>query len=184
MEETTMKELMVRFPVIELKSGDFIQHAKHYPNDGMYIVICADHTISLVEVELQALGVGELRCSDELCMTFRESMILGENVVNPKDMVPASLLKQKEQEWEVKVKAAQAEAKDAKENLLSEQSRLTEKMEAELASRSSKLEHEYEIKKLRLELEQPKRFGQGEWVSGNTLKDIIKTLVGSNDSAE
>ena len=39
------------------------------------------------------------------------------------------------------------------------------------------LEHEYEQKKLQLELDTPKRFAQGEWVSGKTLTEIIKALT-------
>lgn len=38
-------------------------------------------------------------------------------------------------------------------------------------------EHKHEIKMLKLEQETPKRFEQGEWVSGQTLAEIIKTLV-------
>ena len=38
------------------------------------------------------------------------------------------------------------------------------------------LEHEYEIKKLMLESEAPKRMAVGEWVSGKTLVEIVKTL--------
>lgn len=43
--------------------------------------------------------------------------------------------------------------------------------------RKMELEHEYEQKKLQLELETPKRFAQGEWVSGKTLTEIIKSLT-------
>ena len=43
--------------------------------------------------------------------------------------------------------------------------------------RKMELEQEYEKKKLQLELDTPKRFAQGEWVSGKTLTEIIKTLV-------
>lgn len=39
------------------------------------------------------------------------------------------------------------------------------------------LEHEYEKKKIQLELDTPKRFAQGEWVSGKTLTEIIRTLT-------
>jgi len=43
--------------------------------------------------------------------------------------------------------------------------------------RKMELEHEYEQKKMQLELDTPKRFAQGEWVSGKTLTEIIKTLT-------
>lgn len=42
--------------------------------------------------------------------------------------------------------------------------------------RKMELEQEYEKKKLQLELDTPKRFAQGEWVSGKTLTEIIRTL--------
>ena len=43
--------------------------------------------------------------------------------------------------------------------------------------RKMELEHEYEQKKMQLELDTPKRFAQGEWVSGKTLTEIIRTLT-------
>ena len=46
-----------------------------------------------------------------------------------------------------------------------------------LAMRRMELEQEYEMKKMQLELDTPKRFAQGEWVSGKTLTEIIRTLV-------
>ena len=46
------------------------------------------------------------------------------------------------------------------------------------------LEQEYEMKKLQLELETPKRFAQGEWVSGKTLAEVVKTLAGENRRKE
>lgn len=50
--------------------------------------------------------------------------------------------------------------------------------EQKLAMRRMELEQEYEMKKMQLELETPKRFAQGEWVSGKTLTEIIRTLSG------
>ena len=43
--------------------------------------------------------------------------------------------------------------------------------------RKMELEQEYEKKKMQLELDTPKRFAQGEWVSGKTLTEIIRTLT-------
>ena len=54
---------------------------------------------------------------------------------------------------------------------------LSEADEQKLAMRRMELEQEYEKKKLQLELDTPKRFAQGEWVSGKTLTEIIRTLV-------
>ena len=57
---------------------------------------------------------------------------------------------------------------------------LTKTKEQELEMRRQELEHEYELKKMQLEHDVPKRFAQGEWVSGKTLTEIIKTLAGGN----
>lgn len=54
---------------------------------------------------------------------------------------------------------------------------LSEADEQKLAMRRIELEQEYEKKKLQLELDIPKRFAQGEWVSGKTLTEIIRTLT-------
>ena len=43
--------------------------------------------------------------------------------------------------------------------------------------RKMELEQEYEKKKMQLELDTPKRFASGEWVSGKTLTEIIRTLT-------
>ena len=54
---------------------------------------------------------------------------------------------------------------------------LSDADEQKLAMRRMELEQEYEKKKLQLELDSPKRFAQGEWVSGKTLTEIIRTLT-------
>ena len=54
---------------------------------------------------------------------------------------------------------------------------LSEADEQKLAMRRMELEQEYEKKIMQLELDTPKRFAQGEWVSGKTLTEIIRTLT-------
>jgi len=54
---------------------------------------------------------------------------------------------------------------------------LDDKSAKDYQLRKMELEHEYEQKKLQLELDTPKRFAQGEWVSGKTLTEIIRTLT-------
>ena len=54
---------------------------------------------------------------------------------------------------------------------------LSEADEQKLAMRRMELEQEYEQKRMQLELDTPKRFAQGEWVSGKTLTEIIKALT-------
>lgn len=53
---------------------------------------------------------------------------------------------------------------------------LDDKSAKDYQLRKMELEHEYEQKKMQLELDTPKRFAQGEWVSGKTLTEIIRTL--------
>ena len=54
---------------------------------------------------------------------------------------------------------------------------LDDKSAKDYQLRKMELEQEYEKKKLQLELDTPKRFAQGEWVSGKTLTEIIRTLT-------
>jgi hypothetical protein len=56
-----------------------------------------------------------------------------------------------------------------------------ERLQDEYSKKRMELEHEYEIKTLKIEQETPKRFEQGEWVSGQTLTEIIKTLSVKKD---
>lgn len=50
-------------------------------------------------------------------------------------------------------------------------------VEQEFEMKRKDLEHEYEKRMMELENDTPKRFSQGEWVSGKTLTEIIKTLT-------
>ena len=50
-------------------------------------------------------------------------------------------------------------------------------LEQEFEKKRMELEHDYEMRTKELESETPKRFSQGEWVSGKTLTEIIKTLT-------
>lgn len=50
-------------------------------------------------------------------------------------------------------------------------------LDREFEMKRKDLEHEYEKRMMELENNTPKRFSQGEWVSGKTLTEIIKTLT-------
>ena len=50
-------------------------------------------------------------------------------------------------------------------------------IEQEFEKKRMELEHQHEIRMMEIENEQPKRNSQGEWVSGKTLTEIIKTLT-------
>ena len=50
-------------------------------------------------------------------------------------------------------------------------------LEQEFEKKRMELEHQHDIRMMEIENEQPKRNSQGEWVSGKTLTEIIKTLT-------
>jgi hypothetical protein len=131
-----------------------------YPHDGVFLLKRIDGIMSVVSVE---------RGTDnaDYCYGFIETIIgskptiASENVMNARD-VDKTLDEMRD--------------KYSKKNEQREK-----ELQAAYEMRKEKLEHDYEMKKLQLEQEMPKRFEQGEWVSGKTLTDIIKTLVGKED---
>ncbi|MBR1654870.1 MAG: hypothetical protein IJ698_00405 [Prevotella sp.] len=52
-------------------------------------------------------------------------------------------------------------------------------LEQEYEKKRMELEHKHEMRMMELESETPKRFSQGEWVSGKTLKEIISSIITS-----
>ena len=50
-------------------------------------------------------------------------------------------------------------------------------LEQEYDKKRMELEHDYQMRMKDLETEMPKRFEQGEWVSGKTLTEIVKALA-------
>ena len=55
--------------------------------------------------------------------------------------------------------------------------RRKDELEQEFEKKRMELEHQHDIRMMEIENEQPKRNSQGEWVSGKTLTEIIKTLT-------
>ena len=201
-----MKEMMIRLPMIEMAASDNTYLAKHYPRSGRYIIRRDNGDISIVDVQLSPIAVGEARSDDEQA-TVRECFLGQPDLFDPDDWALAidieniklaaqadvenikcemadmrsaheDELADKERECQTMTEAAQAEAKAAKENYEARKAELQEQMDATLATRRLELENEFELKKMQLELDTPKRFAQGEWVSGKTLVEIVRTLAG------
>lgn len=125
--------------------------ASIYPHNGVYLLIHEDGVMSVAYAEKDN--------AKTYLSQFSETYI-GSNPICPVDSV-------------VHVNEVKSVEERCKKTIDSEKRRL----EGEYEKRRMELEHEYEIKKLKLEQEMPKRFEQGEWVSGQTLVEIIKTLA-------
>lgn len=132
-----------------------------YPHDGVFLLKRIDGIMSVASVER---GTGEA----DYCNGFVETIIgskptiASENVMDARDM--DKTLDEMRDKYSKKNEQREKELQVAYE------------------MRKEKLEHDYEMKKLQLEQKMPKRFEQGEWVSGKTLTDIIKTLAGKEDN--
>lgn len=131
-----------------------------YPHDGVFMLKRIDGTMSVASVER---GTQD----GDYCYGFTETIIGSKPTIASENVMDARDVNKKLDEMSDKYykKTEQRE----------------KELQADYEMRKEKLEHEYEIKKLQMEQEMPKRFEQGEWVSGKTLSDIIKTLVGKED---
>lgn len=168
-----MKEMMIRLPMIEIAASDNVFLAKHYPKSGRYIVKRDNGDVSVADIQLRPVEVGEARRDDEKATVY-ECFLGQPELLDPDDWALAI-------DIENAKLAAQAEARAAKEHYEARERSLQEKMDAELAMKQLKLDEEYKRKELKLELDTPKRFAQGEWVSGKTLTEIVKTLAGRKE---
>ena len=160
-EENKTTEAFIKLEVIRgLAPNDYANKKVNFPHDGSFLIIRTDGVMSVATV---VLGNNE---DKENCQTFQECWIGAPEMMDAGNVMDC-------REVNVKMDAMrdryEADLKQKKTEL-----------DAEFEQKRMALEHEYEIKKLELEKEMPKRFEQGEWVSGKTLTDIIKTLTGNN----
>lgn len=204
-----MKEMMIRLPMIEIAASDNSYLAKHYPKSGRYIVKRDNGDVSVADIQLRPVETGEARRDDEQATVYDcflgqpelldpDDWALAIDIENIKLAAQADVenikcemddlksahedeLADKERECQERIEAAQAEARAAKEDFETRKAALQEQMDATLAMRRMELDQEYELKKMQLELDTPKRFAQGEWVSGKTLTEIVKTLAGKKE---
>lgn len=168
-----MKEMMIRLPMIEMAASDNVFLAKHYPKSGRYIVKRDNGDVSVADIQLRPVEVGEARRDDEQATVY-ECFLGQPELLDPDDWALAI-------DIENIKNAAQAEARAAKEDFETRKAALQEQVDATLAMRRMELDQEYELKKMQLELDTPKRFAQGEWVSGKTLTEIVKALAGRKE---
>lgn len=131
-----------------------------YPHDGVFLIRRIDGMMSVATVDR---GTD----SNEYCLNFMETIIGSRPTIASENVMDARDVNKKLEEMSDKY---YKEGEQRKKEL-----------QADFDLRKEKLEHDYEMRTLQLEQEMPKRFEQGEWVSGKTLSEIIKTLVGKEN---
>ena len=171
-----MKEMMIRLPMIEMAASDNTCLAKHYPKSGRYIIRRDNGDTSVADVQLRPIGKGEARSDDEQATVY-ECFLGQPDLLDPDDWALAIDIENVKLASQAAVNKIKEEMENLKAAHNSEMVELQEKIDATLAMRRNELEHEYELKKMQLELDTPKRFAQGEWVSGKTLKEIVEVLA-------
>lgn len=133
---------------------------KLYPHDGVFLLKRIDGILSVASVERGTQN-------GDYCNSFIETIIGSKPTIASENVMDARDVNKKLDEMSKRYDEKGEQRK--------------RELQAEFDLRKEKLEHDYEMKKLQLEQEMPKRFEQCEWVSGKTLSDIIKTLVGKED---
>lgn len=204
MKET--KEMMIKLPMVTATSYEELNKARTYPQSGRYIVKMDNGDIVVADVTLRPVEQGEARTIDENANSVCSCFVGQPVVLDPDEWTLAIDLENARLAYEAdrkRMEEQMREANDLHEAEMAEQKakfeaicreteenckKLIEEKEKELsahaeendrilAMRRMELEQEYEKKKLQLELDTPKRFASGEWVSGKTLTEIIRTLT-------
>ena len=200
------KEMMIRLPMVTAQTPQDLNKARIYPQSGRYIVKMTNGDVVITEVELRPIEQGEAQSYDEEVQSYCTCFVGQTVVLNPDEWVLAIDLENAKQAYEADRKRMEEQMREANERHEAEMAEQKAKCEAicreteencdklikekekelsahaeendrTLAMRRMELEQEYEKKKMQLELDTPKRFAQGEWVSGKTLTEIIRTLV-------
>ena len=200
------KEMMIKLPMVTATSWEELNKARTYPQSGRYIVKMDNGDIVVADVTLRPVGQGEARSIDEDANSVCSCFVGQPVVLDPDEWALAIDVENAKLAYEADRKRMESQAREANErheDEMAEQKakceaicreteenckKLIEEKEKELsahaeendrtlAMRRMELEQEYEKKKLQLELDTPKRFAQGEWVSGKTLTEIIRTLT-------
>ena len=200
------KVMMIKLPMVTAQTVQDLNKARIYPQSGRYIVSLANGDVVIVDVELRPVEQGKPRSYDEDVLSSCTCFVGQPVVLNPDEWVLAIDLENANLTYDADRKRMEEQKLEANERHEAEMAEQKEKCEATcreteenckklieekekelsahaeendrtLAMRRMELEQEYEKKKLQLELDTPKRFAQGEWVSGKTLTEIIRTLV-------
>lgn len=200
------KEMMIKLPMVTATSYEELNKARIYPQSGRYIVKIDNGDIVVTDVTLRPVEQGEARAIDENANSVCSCFVGQPVVLDPDEWVLAVEVENAKNAYEADRKRMEKQMREANERHEAEMAEQKEKCEATcrkteenckklieekekelsahaeendrtLAMRRMELEQEYEKKKLQLELDTPKRFAQGEWVSGKTLTEIIKALT-------
>ena len=198
--------MMIKLPMVTATSYGELNKARTYPQSGRYIVKMDNGDIAVTDVTLRPVGQGEARPIDEDTQSACTCFVGQPVVLDPDEWTLAIDLENARLAYEADRKRMEEQMREANERHENEMAEQKEKCEAicretekncdklikerqaelsasaeengrTLAMRRMELEQEYEMKKMQLELDTPKRFAQGEWVSGKTLTEIIRTLV-------
>ena len=200
------KVMMIKLPMVTAQTPQDLNKARIYPQSGRYIVKMTNGDVVITDVELRPIEQGESRPYDEEVQSYCTCFVGQPVVLNPDEWVLAIDLENAKLAYEADSKQMKEDLQQAHDFYEAEMAEQKEKCEAicreteencdklikekekelsahaeendrTLAMRRMELEQEYEKKKMQLELDTPKRFAQGEWVSGKTLTEIIRTLI-------
>lgn len=185
------KEMMIRLPMVTAQTTQDLNKARIYPQSGRYIVKLDSGDIVISDVELRPIKNGETRPYDEEVQSYYSCFVGQPEVLNPDEWVLAidlenaknayeadsKQMKEQKEKCEAVCRETEENCKKLIEEKEKELSAHADENDRQLAMRRMELEQEYEKKNLQLELDTPKRFAQGEWVSGKTLTEIIRTLT-------
>lgn len=190
---------MITLPLVELDDDNDIYLKKYYPSVGRYVIKQQNGDVSVVDVyqmkeDLERvqltqtfIGQPELHDEEEFVLRGEIDAVKSDYEVQIEDLQDdLKRLESAHKEELERIKAAYKESLEAMKadcaTLINQKTAdMRELADQQLAMEREKLNDEYERKKMQLELETPKRFAQGEWVSGKTLTEIVKTLVGRKE---
>lgn len=128
-----------------------------YPHSGTFLLKRTDGMASVVNINKGVEPYEEYTAGWQETLIGAPDMIESQFVMDSRDV---------DRKMEAMIKRYDEDVARRKHDL-----------EQEFEMKRKDLEHEYEMRTKELESETPKRFSQGEWVSGKTLTEIIKTLT-------
>ena len=150
-----VKKVYVEMEVIEdVPLNQVLSDKEFYPHGGAFLLIRQDGMMSVVSADINP--VNEYVGFSETFIGSRPT-IESQFVMDSRDV---------DEKMDAMIKRYDEDVARRKHDI-----------EQEFEMKRKDLEHEYEKRMMELEAEQPKRCAQGEWVSGKTLTEIIKTLT-------
>ena len=154
------KEMWIKLKVIDGISQDTESNLNSlYPASGTYILKRSDGLMSVVNVNK---GSEKYVCMFQEVFVGAPESMEGENVMDCREVNEKmdDMIRRYDKDVEMRKR----------------------ELESEFEKKEMQLRHEYEMRMKELESEMPKRFEQGEWISGKTLTEIVKTLAGRKET--